>query len=92
MPANQVTLVRAILVGGVAVLGIESLAGHPHPWPLALLAAIALGLDALDGKVARRTGTVTAFGARFVATAMIMRLSSVFVGYLARMALRSCAP
>ncbi len=65
MPANQVTLVRAILVGGVAVLGIESLAGHPHPWPLALLAAIALGLDALDGKVARRTGTVTAFGARF---------------------------
>ncbi|WP_213451780.1 CDP-alcohol phosphatidyltransferase family protein [Rhizomonospora bruguierae] len=64
-PANQVTLARAVLVGGVAALVTESLA---HPVPLAALvtiAAVALGLDAVDGQVARRTGTTTALGARF---------------------------
>ncbi|MDA0566535.1 CDP-alcohol phosphatidyltransferase family protein [Streptomonospora sp. S1-112] len=75
-PADAVTLVRAVLVGGVAALvadGLvaDGLAGGPeHPgdparWVLAALAAVALALDALDGRVARRTRTVSPLGARF---------------------------
>lgn len=64
-PANQVTLARATLVGGVAALVAESLSG---PVPIAVvvgLAGVALLLDGVDGQVARRTGTVSAVGARF---------------------------
>jgi phosphatidylglycerophosphate synthase len=64
-PADLVTLLRSALVGGVAALVADSAAG-PVPVPaLAALAAVALALDAVDGRVARRTGTVTAVGARF---------------------------
>ncbi len=63
--ANRVTLVRA-----VPVLLIAGLIGH-GPWPdsliwwVVVLAVAALLLDGVDGLVARRTGTSTAFGARF---------------------------
>ncbi|MEC3982247.1 CDP-alcohol phosphatidyltransferase family protein [Amycolatopsis sp. H20-H5] len=64
-PADQVTLARAVLVGGVVAL----VAGHPHGgMPTAVfvsLTAVALSLDAVDGQVARRTGTVSPRGARF---------------------------
>jgi phosphatidylglycerophosphate synthase len=63
-PADLVTLTRAILIGGVAAL----VADLPGPVPVATmvtLAAVALSLDAVDGQVARRTGTVSPFGARF---------------------------
>jgi phosphatidylglycerophosphate synthase len=64
-PPSWVTLARATLAVGVAALAADS---FTHDTPVALLvtlAAAALGLDAIDGWVARRTGTTTALGARF---------------------------
>ncbi|WP_432142723.1 CDP-alcohol phosphatidyltransferase family protein [Streptomyces sp. bgisy084] len=63
--ANRVTLARTILVGGVTALVADS---FQRPTPVAVLVAlatVALVLDAVDGQVARRTGTVTPLGARF---------------------------
>ncbi|MBE2997510.1 CDP-alcohol phosphatidyltransferase family protein [Nocardiopsis sp. HNM0947] len=60
-PADAVTTMRAVLVGGVVALAAQ---GGPA-WPLVALAALALALDLVDGLVARRTGTATAFGARY---------------------------
>ena len=59
------TLARATLAVAVAALAADSFA---HGIPVALLvtlAAVALGLDSVDGWVARRTGQVTELGARF---------------------------
>ncbi|MBZ5740618.1 CDP-alcohol phosphatidyltransferase family protein [Nocardioides mangrovi] len=56
-PADLITATRAALAVVVAVLG-------PDSWALALV-VVALCLDWVDGRVARRTGTATAFGARF---------------------------
>jgi phosphatidylglycerophosphate synthase len=64
-PADWVTLSRAILVGGVTALVVDSL--H-RPVPVGVLVGmttVALVLDAVDGQVARRTGTASALGARF---------------------------
>jgi phosphatidylglycerophosphate synthase len=64
-PASWVTLARATLAVGVAALAADSFI---HATPVALpvtLAAVALVLDAVDGWVARHTGTATALGARF---------------------------
>lgn len=66
-PADAVTLTRAVLVGGLTALVAGSFT-EPAGAPVAVmvaLASVALVLDAVDGKVARRTGTVTAVGARF---------------------------
>lgn len=60
-PADRVTLLRAVLVGGVAALA----AGSGSRFVLVALATLALVLDAVDGFVARRTRTVSALGARF---------------------------
>ncbi|MFJ8817604.1 CDP-alcohol phosphatidyltransferase family protein [Amycolatopsis thermoflava] len=60
-PADRVTLARATLVGGVVALVAAGLSGPV----LVVLAAVALALDAVDGRVARRTGTVSPLGARF---------------------------
>ena len=63
-PASWVTLARATLAVGVAALAADS---FTHDTPVALLvtlAGVALVLDAVDGWVARRTGTATALGAR----------------------------
>jgi len=60
-PADLVTLARAALVGGVTAL----VADGTGPLPIVVLASVALVLDAVDGRVARRTGTVSALGARF---------------------------
>jgi phosphatidylglycerophosphate synthase len=64
-PADRVTLTRATLVGGVAALTADSFERHPPVVALVVLTAVALALDAVDGQVARRTGTASALGARF---------------------------
>jgi phosphatidylglycerophosphate synthase len=65
-PADLVTLARALLVGGVAAIVADGLlTGWTAPAALVALASVALALDAVDGKVARRTGTVSPVGARF---------------------------
>ena len=79
-PADRVTLVRAVLVSGCATVVVLSLLGDApmRSWPLVLLAAPALLLDAVDGFVARRTDTVSEQGARFdmeVDAALLMVLS-----------------
>ncbi|MEE3919878.1 CDP-alcohol phosphatidyltransferase family protein [Micromonospora sp. BRA006-A] len=64
-PADWVTLTRATLAGGVAALTVDSFR-EPIVVPvLVVLSAVALSLDWVDGQVARRTGTVSALGARF---------------------------
>ncbi len=69
-PADRVTLTRAVLVCGVAALvadGAGTIAAQSRSTVLLLVAlsSVALLLDAVDGRVARRTGTVSPFGARF---------------------------
>ena len=81
--ADRVTLIRATLVGGVAALTVDSFVRPAPVVVIVALAAVALVLDAVDGKVARRTGTASAFGARFdmeVDAFLILVLS----GYAAR--------
>jgi phosphatidylglycerophosphate synthase len=61
--ANAVTLAR-----GVLVLDLLAVLGEPNvtlAWVCVALALLALGLDGVDGKVARSRGEVSAFGARF---------------------------
>lgn len=64
-PADRVTLVRAVLAGGVAALVAEGFVTPSDVGVLVTLAAVGLVLDGVDGRVARRTGTASAFGARF---------------------------
>jgi phosphatidylglycerophosphate synthase len=64
-PADTVTLARATLVGGVTALVADSLVGPVPVAALVSLAAVALALDAVDGQVARRTGTTSRLGAQF---------------------------
>lgn len=85
-PADRVTLTRATLVGGVTALTADSLTRPAAaPAPVAALVAVAfvaLVLDAVDGRVARRTGTASAFGARFdmeVDAVLILVLSAYAV-------------
>lgn len=60
--ANRVTLARAVLAALVLALVGES---DSAAATAALVAAVAAALDGVDGHVARRTGTASAFGARF---------------------------
>ena len=64
-PASWVTLARATLAVGVAALAADSFTRDTPVALLVTLAAVALALDAVDGWVARRTGTASALGARF---------------------------
>lgn len=65
-PADRVTLSRAVLGGGCATVVVLALLGvvPPRSWWLFLLAAPAVLLDAVDGAVARRTGTASEPGSR----------------------------
>ncbi|TDP95191.1 CDP-alcohol phosphatidyltransferase family protein [Labedaea rhizosphaerae] len=83
-PADLVTLTRSVLVGCVTALAADHrtalIDDHRSGLVLATFAAVALVLDGVDGKVARRTGTVTVFGARFdmeVDAFLILVLSAV---------------
>ena len=64
-PADLVTLGRALMTCAAAALTVDLVLGRPVTLALLTLSVPALALDAVDGPVARRTGTVTAFGARF---------------------------
>jgi phosphatidylglycerophosphate synthase len=63
-PADWVTLTRALLIAGVAGLVADSFGRPVSITALVTLSSIALALDAVDGQVARRTGTATPLGAR----------------------------
>lgn len=63
-PADWVTLARATLAVGVATLVAASFEGQMPVVALLSLTVTALALDAVDGRVARRT-RATAFGGRF---------------------------
>src|SRR5438477_3844653 len=63
-PANQITLLRAVLVVGLAIL-LGQPATPLMAWRVVSIAIVAALLDGVDGWVARRTGTVSAFGTRF---------------------------
>ena len=80
-PADRVTLARSAMSCGVAALVADAYASRVEVPALAGLAAAALALDAVDGRVARRTRTVTPFGARFdmEADAFLILVLSVYV-------------
>ncbi|MFJ9588964.1 CDP-alcohol phosphatidyltransferase family protein [Streptomyces acidicola] len=80
-PANRVTLGRATLVGGITALVADSFQSSPPVSLFVGLTAVALILDGVDGKVARRTGTSTALGARFdmEVDAFLILVLSVYV-------------
>jgi phosphatidylglycerophosphate synthase len=83
--ANRVTLFRATLV-----LPIAALVFHPEAltargaWWIVAVGTVAMVLDGVDGRVARRTGTASAFGARFD-----MELDSFLLIALSVLVLRS---
>jgi len=64
-PADRVTLARAVLACGVAALTVDSFGGQAPAAILVALSTVALVLDGVDGRVARRTDSTSAFGARF---------------------------
>src|ERR1700761_1778062 len=61
-PADWVTLTRAALAAGIAALVADSFAESVPVALLVSLASVALILDAVDGRIARRTGTTSALG------------------------------
>lgn len=64
-PADRVTLARAVLVACCAALTASGLlTGGPSGLPVLAVGTAAFALDAVDGPVARRTGTASADGAR----------------------------
>jgi phosphatidylglycerophosphate synthase len=64
LPADWVTLTRLMLIAGVTGLVAGSFSRPLPVTALVTLSAVALALDAVDGQVARRTGTATPLGAR----------------------------
>jgi phosphatidylglycerophosphate synthase len=83
-PADRVTLVRAVLVACCAALTCAGiLAGIPAGGLLVPLGAAAFLLDAVDGRVARHTGTASAAGSRLDADtdgALVLVLSCAAAG------------
>ncbi len=82
-PADRVTLTRATFAGGVAALTADSLGGPVPVATLVTLTVVALVLDAVDGWVARRTGTASTLGARFdmEVDAFLILVLSVYVAH-----------
>ena len=64
LPADWVTLTRALLIAGVAGLVADSFGRPESITALVTLSIVALALDAVDGQVARRTGTANPVGGR----------------------------
>jgi len=88
-PADWVTLIRAVLVAGVAGLVADSFSRPVSITALVTLSAVALVLDAVDGQVARRTGTATPLGARldgevdaFLILLLSIAVSQVYGGWV----------
>ncbi|WP_079132362.1 CDP-alcohol phosphatidyltransferase family protein [Streptomyces nanshensis] len=80
-PADLVTLSRAVLAGGTAAL-VADQGRDASLVVVAVVASAALVLDAVDGQVARRTGTSSGLGARFdmEVDAFLILVLSAFVG------------
>jgi phosphatidylglycerophosphate synthase len=80
-PADRVTLLRATLVGAVAALMADAFVRPVAVPTLVTLSVVALVLDAVDGWVARHTGTVSQLGARFdgEVDAFLILVLSVYV-------------
>jgi phosphatidylglycerophosphate synthase len=80
-PADWVTLSRAVLIAGVAGLVADSFGRPASVAALVTLASVAMVLDAVDGQVARRTGTATPLGGRLdgEVDAFLILLLSIFV-------------
>ena len=80
-PADRVTLIRATLAGGVAALTADSFDRPAPVTTLVALTVVALVLDAVDGHVARSTGTASTLGARFdmEVDAFLILVLSVYV-------------
>ncbi|MEV0716650.1 CDP-alcohol phosphatidyltransferase family protein [Asanoa sp. NPDC050611] len=80
-PADWVTAARTVLIGVVAALVVDSLEHAPAVGAIVGLVVVALLLDGVDGQVARRTGTTSAFGARFdmEADSFLVLVLSVYV-------------
>ena len=78
-PANRVTLGRAALAMPVLALAVGPAGAEPATaWWVTALSTAVMALDGVDGRVARRTRTRSAFGARFdmeVDAALILALS-----------------
>jgi phosphatidylglycerophosphate synthase len=76
--ANRVTLGRAALTIPVFALALHPLRlGETALWWIIALSTVAMVLDGVDGRIARLTGTQSAFGARFdmeLDAALIMAL------------------
>lgn len=82
--ANVVTATRSVVVAAITGLVAASFV-EPIPVPLLIgLAVPALALDAVDGWVARRTGTATELGARFdmEVDAFLLLVLSAYVAQL----------
>ena len=80
-PADWVTLTRALLIAGVAGLVADSFGRPVSVTALVTLSTVALVLDAVDGQVARRTGSATPLGARLdcEVNAFLILLLSIYV-------------
>jgi phosphatidylglycerophosphate synthase len=79
-PADLITLVRALLTCALAALVADSFVHGAEVAVLVALAVVALVSDAVDGRVARRTGP-SSFGARFdgEVDAFLILVLSVYV-------------
>lgn len=92
-PADLVTVTRAVLACGVAALVAEPLVtGTEVGDALVPLAVVALALDFVDGRVARRTRTASAYGARldgeadaFLILVLSVHVASSFGGWVLAM-------
>ena len=78
--ADALTLLRHLGAGALAAAAVLVLGGElaARSWPLAALIATTLATDALDGPVARRTGSAGPIGARIdmeADAALVMVLS-----------------
>ncbi|WP_322937575.1 CDP-alcohol phosphatidyltransferase family protein [Nocardioides bizhenqiangii] len=80
-PAGRITATRAVLACGVAALTAESYVADDHAALIVALATVGLVLDAVDGRVARRTRTESALGGRFdmEVDAFLIAVLSVYV-------------
>lgn len=84
--ADRITLFRAVLVGCCATIIVPTLGTALEPgWLLIGIGTVAFVLDAVDGRIARHTGTASADGARLdmeVDAALLLVLSWAAVGAL----------
>lgn len=80
-PADRVTLLRAVIVALFAGLLSHPGAVAALSWWLPAMALLALLLDGADGWIARQSGTVSRFGARFD-----MEIDALFILVLSALA------